>query len=208
MISRIINKIICAIIKLRYKNVFSFTKLIARNIVVRNYGNNNIVQLAEHCSIKRCNFLFQGNNNTIKIGDRVKLNGVTFWIEDDNNTITIGRNCTFEDGTQLAACEGKSIDIGDDCMFSNNISVRTTDSHSIIDSGGNRINYALDVCIGNHVWVGLQSLILKGGNIGDNSIVAARSVVSSSTPCEQNCILAGQPAKILRKNIGWCRERI
>lgn len=93
-------------------------------------------------------------------------------------------------------------------MFSNNISVRTTDSHSIIDSSGNRINYALDVYIGNHVWVGLQSLILKGANISDNSIVAARSVVPSSTICEQNCILAGLPAKIIRRNINWCRKRL
>lgn len=208
MINRILNKVTCTIIKIKYKNIFSFTKLIAKNIMVQNYGINNVVRIAEHCNINNCIFLFHGNNNTIIIGERVKMNGVTFWIEDNNNVIEIGRDCTFEDGTQLAACEGKKIIIGDDCMFSNKISVRTTDSHSILNSEGNRINHARDVNIGNHVWIGLQSIILKGATICDNSIIAARSVISSSTIGEPNSILAGQTAKVIRRNINWCRERI
>lgn len=208
MISRIINKITCLMIKIKYKKTISFTKLIARQLTIRNNGIANSIQIAEHCNINNCIFLFHGNNNTIIIGDRVKLDGVTFWIEDNNNVINIGRKCTFETGTQLAACEGTKIIIGEDCMFSNNIFIRTTDSHSILDKNNNRINKSKDIRIGNHVWVGLQSLILKGSIVGDNSIIGARSVVSSSSPHFSNCIIAGHPVKIIRSDINWSRDRI
>lgn len=90
------------------------------------------------------------------------MDGVTFWLEeDDNNHIEIGANTTIESKAQLAACEGTKILIGDDCMFSHDIYVRTTDSHSIIDACGQRINEAKSIIIGHHVWVGMQCLILK-----------------------------------------------
>ncbi|MGS0525300.1 hypothetical protein ACU8V7_09025 [Zobellia nedashkovskayae] len=85
------------------------------------------------------------------------------------------KNSTFED-THLAVTEPSSkVTIGVDCMFANTIDIRTGDSHSIIDIKSNkRINYAKNIIIGNHVWVGAHSSILKGATIADNSIVATR----------------------------------
>lgn len=206
--NRIINKIRCLILKLKYKKTISFVKLNARKLKIKNNGFDNNLHIAEYCSVNNCNFIFMGNNNKIIIQDRVRLDGVTIWIEDNNNTILIGSKSSFESGTQLAACEGTNILIGQDCMFSNNISVRTTDSHSILDINNLRINKAKDIRIGNHVWVGFQSLILKGSDISDNSIIGAHSVVSSSSPKISNCIMAGNPVKVIRKDINWSRERI
>lgn len=208
MLNRIKNKLYCVMIKLKHNKVIKFTKLKASNLKIKSYGKNNCIYIEEYCDLKNCRFLFWGSHNSIQINSKSRLDGVTFWIEDDNNSITIGENCTFENGTQLAACEGTEIKIGEDCMFSNNISVRTTDSHSIIDYQGNRTNHAANIYIGSHVWVGLQSLILKGSIIGDNTIIAARSTISSSSPNKSNCIIAGQPAKVIRENCNWCRERI
>ena len=212
MLKRVINKIACEvtcfILKIKYRKTISFTKINARKLSITNNGINNFIQIGEHCNMTNCSFLFMGNNNKIIIGERVKLDGVTFWIEDDNNTINLGKKTTFESGTQLAACEGTNIIIGEDCMFSNNISIRTTDSHSILDKNNIRINMANNIYIGNHVWVGLQTLILKGSFISDNSIVGARSIITKSSPCEPNCIIAGHPVKIVRKNIKWSRKRI
>ena len=53
------------------------------------------------------------------------------------------------------------------------------------------------VVIGNDVWIGAGAIILNGVTIGDNSVVGAGSVVTHDVP--KNTIVAGNPAKILRK---------
>tara|TARA_R110002124_G_C8974716_1_gene515912 strand:+ start:69394 stop:70011 length:618 start_codon:yes stop_codon:yes gene_type:complete len=53
--------------------------------------------------------------------------------------------------------------------------------------------------IGKNVWVGTGVRIHKGVSIGDNSIVGANAVVTKDVPA--NCIVAGNPATIVRENI-------
>lgn len=92
-------------------------------------------------------------------------------------------------------------------MFSYEVEVRTGDSHSIIDKHTKkRLNYAKNIEIGNHVWVGAHTKILKGVIIGDNSIVGLGSIVTKSVG--SSVIVAGMPAKTVREDISWLRERI
>jgi acetyltransferase-like isoleucine patch superfamily enzyme len=51
------------------------------------------------------------------------------------------------------------------------------------------------VRIGHRVWVGSNSVILAGADIGDNAIVSAGSVVSGQVP--PNSIVLGNPAKVI-----------
>lgn len=55
------------------------------------------------------------------------------------------------------------------------------------------------VVIGENCWIGTNVRICKGVTIGDNSIVAACSVVTKDVPA--NCIVAGNPAKIVKTDI-------
>lgn len=93
--------------------------------------------------------------------------------------------------------------IGMGCMFSWNIEIRTGDYHTIIDKETRKIlNYNEDVIIGNHVWVGSDVYIGKGVKIADNSVVGAHSVVTRKFD-ETNVVIAGVPAKIVKRNIDW-----
>ena len=53
-----------------------------------------------------------------------------------------------------------------------------------------------DITIGSYAWIGMQSIILKGVTIGENSIIAAGSVVTSDIP--PNVVVGGVPAKIIK----------
>lgn len=55
------------------------------------------------------------------------------------------------------------------------------------------------VIIGENCWIGMNVRICKGVTIGDNSIVAANSVVTKCVPA--NCIAAGNPARIVKTDI-------
>lgn len=205
----LIKKITVLFFKLKVTNTYLQTK--KNNYIIKtiisNKGKMNSIQLEEGVSLKKCRFIFKGNNNTVIIDKESHIQGVTFWIEDDNNTIKIGEKCTFEGNTQLAACEGTSIVLGNDCMFANDIYMRTTDSHSITDYNNKRLNPAQNINIGNHVWIGMQCIILKGTTIPDNCIVGARSIVTSKV-YYSNSILAGTPATTIKQNINWERKRI
>lgn len=59
----------------------------------------------------------------------------------------------------------------------------------------------LKVCtiIGNNCLIGIRSIIMPGVTIGDEVIVGAGSIVTKDIP--SNCIVAGNPAKIIRQNV-------
>ena len=78
-------------------------------------------------------------------------------------------------------------------MFSTDVVIRTGDSYSIIDDTGKRINPALPVTIGNHVWVGNKVTICKGSTIPDNCIVG--------TSCDVT-------KRIIKQNVNWDIRRL
>ena len=92
-------------------------------------------------------------------------------------------------------------------MFSGNIAVRTNDGHSIINNLGQRMNLPRDIKIGNHVWIGMNSTILKGAHIATGGIVGANSVVTKQFNDEYT-IIAGDPAIVIKSGgYDWRRER-
>jgi acetyltransferase-like isoleucine patch superfamily enzyme len=55
-----------------------------------------------------------------------------------------------------------------------------------------------DVILGEGCWIGMNSVILPGVVLGPHTIVGAGSVVTKSF-IEGNCIIAGNPASVIRK---------
>ncbi len=176
---------------------------------IRVYGNNNRIVFAESVyRISNINISIYGDDNQILIGENFATDGLCFSVEDNNNKIIVGKNCHGGGHSELAAIEGTHIILGDDCMLSANITIRTGDSHSVLDAlTRERINKSKSVVIGNHVWIGNTVLIFKGTQIGDNSIVAGGSVVTGKT-FPKNCIVGGNPAKVIKEGADWCSERI
>lgn len=92
-------------------------------------------------------------------------------------------------------------------MFSRNVEIRTTDAHSIVSrETGQRLNPAAPVYIGDHVWVGVGCLISKGAIVPTDTIIGAMSLVSKRFD-EEGTVIAGSPARVLRRGVTWHRER-
>lgn len=183
-------------------------KGLVSRVKCKNIGEGNTIIIDAGASLTECVLFFKGNNNLLHIYSGCHLKRISFHFENDCSNIEIGKGTTMEPGCLLAAVEGKKIILGKDCMLSNDVQLRTTDSHAIFDSNGQRTNPEADIIIGNHVWIGFQSLILKGVDIPDNCIVGARSMVTASLKADKNDIIAGSPAGVLKKDHIWKRERI
>jgi acetyltransferase-like isoleucine patch superfamily enzyme len=116
-----------------------------------------------------------------------------------SSKIIIGSNVGLN-GTSITS-RSKTITIGDDSMIAPNVIIVDSDFHSPwppemrreyldIDSDG-------EIIIGKKCWIGMNSIILKGVTIGDNSIIAAGSVVIHNIPPDS--LAAGIPAKVVKK---------
>ena len=173
-----------------------------------NGRNNKIVVCEDGGNLaNKLRIFIVGNNNTIYIGKNNYIKDLQLIIEDDNNEIRIGDNNSFSGSMQIAALEGTSIKIGNDCLFSSNIYARSSDSHVVYNAvTGERINNAKDILIGDRVWIGQNVTILKNSVIPEDSVVGVGSIINKVF-LESKCILAGTPAKVVKRNIKWTYER-
>ena len=190
-------------------NIIYKKSVILNNCTFDIIGNNNKIEIDDSAIFNNITFYIRGDNNTIAIGKKVRFNrGGSIWLEDYYCEATIGDFSTFEDAHIAVTEPNSKINIGKDCMFAYDIDLRTGDSHSIINSLTNeRINHARNINIGNHVWIASHVSILKGVLISDNSVVATRAVVTKSFE-EENILIGGIPAKKIKENINWDRQRI
>ena len=111
--------------------------------------------------------------------------------------ITVGRNvfinqnCTFYDLGGLA--------IADEVMIGPNVSIITS-GHPLEPSRRRAFTIAKPVAIERNVWIAAGATIIGGVTIGENSVVAAGSVVAKNVP--PNSLVAGNPARVIRSIAG------
>jgi acetyltransferase-like isoleucine patch superfamily enzyme len=155
------------------------------------HGNNNICEIGDSAVLKR---------SRVRIGNHVPAHQTRFHVGDG---VTLEPGCNF-----LLFNSGTSVRIGDDCMFSTGITLRCGESpHLIFETEtGNYLDTQGDIVIGDHCWIGERAYLTKRAGVPNGSIVAACSVVSRAFD-EQNCVLAGNPAKVAKRKVSWARNR-
>nr|WP_240760053.1 hypothetical protein [Lichenicoccus roseus] len=74
--------------------------------------------------------------------------------------------------------------------------------HAIVARrSGERINLGADVTIHDRVWIGFRAVVLKGVTISEGAIIGTGSVVTKQVPA--HCVAAGNPARVIRKDVSW-----
>ena len=115
-----------------------------------------------------------------------------------DSKIIIGNNVTATADLQIAAAS--RITIEEDVMFASNIHINDS-SHGYetadVPYKYQGISNIAPILIKKGCWIGQNVVILSGVTIGENTIIGANSVITSSIPAR--CIAAGSPAKILKR---------
>lgn len=101
--------------------------------------------------------------------------------------VFVNQNCTFYDLGGL--------DIADDVMVGPNVSIITS-GHPIDPSRRRDYVIAKPIVIERNVWIAANATIIGGVKVGENSVVAAGSVVTRDVP--PNTLVAGNPASVIR----------
>lgn len=159
LIRVIINQLRFILMKARGVDVVCSGKCTSRLDNEWSVSKNATIRVGKHmCALGRCRFLVR-KGAKLKIGDEVGLN----------------TNC-------IIACH-ESVSIGDGAEIGPNVCIYDHD-HDFRCEGGIRAGKyrTAPVTIGRNVWIGANSVILKGTTLGDNCVIAAGSVVRGNVP--------------------------
>ena len=135
------------------------------------------------------------------------------------SSYSIGKGCRLDVGPNAKVVLGKgyinpsckiiitkSLIIGDNTVISWDCTIMDNDFHRIsyLTDGGDKteIDNEKGITIGNDVWIGSGVKILKGASIPNSTIVAAGAIVNKVF-IEENTLLGGVPARVIKRGVNW-----
>lgn len=137
------------------------------------------------------------NAGRLAIGDRVRFVSDVARLELDvgaGAVLTIGARSYVNYGTSISAMS--SVTIGPDCNIGTHCLILDNDFHRLEPDRRLERPPSRAVTIGTNVWLGARAIVLPGVTIGDHSVVAAGSIVTSDVP--PRSLVAGSPARVIR----------
>ncbi|MCL3779150.1 acyltransferase [Prolixibacteraceae bacterium JC049] len=144
--------------------------IVGENVVLNS--RNETYHINMHSPIK---LLADRKGAEIVIGDNTRIHGSCIHAY---KKIQIGRNCLIAANCQIIDGSGHDLSFDD------------------VDNRINTIGEAKEITIGDSVWVGANSIILPGVNIGEGSVIAAGSVVIKDVP--PFSVAGGNPAQLIK----------
>ena len=181
------------------------------NITIDECCHKCIVKL--HKPIKfglGCSIDMRGDKTSIELEtSRFNYNFHIQTTNSKNQRLYIGKNCSTWSNFYIHLTEDNArVKIGNDCMLSKNIEIWASDGHAIVDIEKNNVLNVekKGIEIGDRVWISSNVILTKNAVIHNDVVIGAGSVVASVFN-NSNIVIAGNPAKIIKKNIKWYRGK-
>lgn len=171
-------------LKLKYRGAAAF-----RN-AVRNAHNRARFFFPRHILRKKIAFsgkmLFDrnlklkvGRGASVSFGNGTESDGRLFITASHYGKLKVGSGVYFNDGVVIS-CLG-IIEIGDNSLFGPGVKI-FDNNHVFTASGVSRECREGCIKIGKNCWIASNAVILKGAEIGDNSVIGAGCVISGKIP--------------------------
>lgn len=133
------------------------------------------------------------------------MNGMTVIAEgtvircDEDAIMEFGRGFVCNKNCHLRTAS--KLSFGEGCYVGWNVQMNTNDGHSVWYNGEQTVMEG-PITVGNHVWITSNVIVGKNVNIADGCVIAQGAVVTKSIE-ESNCLVAGVPAVVKKRNIHW-----
>jgi acetyltransferase-like isoleucine patch superfamily enzyme len=140
-----------------------------------------------------------GRGAELSIGGTVQILRGARIVAMPGAQVRIGANTFLNDDASVIA--KRSITIGSGCAIAWRTMIADSDFHALQGKTGRYETVTLPVTIGDNVWIGMGSILLKGVSIGAGSVVAAGSVVRGEIP--PGVLFSGNPGRVIREGVQW-----
>ena len=140
-----------------------------------------------------------GKNGKIVVGSGLGLSQGCVLIANEA-CLTLGDNFRCNYSTTID-CYGEDITFGNNVVCGWKVTVRNGDGHTVLHQGRSG-SITKKISVGDHVWICANATVLKGVNIGKDSVVAYGSILTKTVESE-GILYGGIPARVLRENVNW-----
>lgn len=175
-------------------------------------GKGNVIQIADASAPSQLKINISGDNNRIILGrgfyKNLKIVVGSGGSRANEAELIIGNHVSCEPNCEfLLYNSGNCLHIGDSVLMSRNIIIRCGElPHLIFDKQtGEWLDKSDGVFISNRVWIGEFVYITKRVTIPTGCVIGAISVVTKRFH-EENSVIAGNPARIVKRDIYWARN--
>ncbi|WP_114936355.1 acyltransferase [Mucilaginibacter endophyticus] len=155
--------------------------------------------------LKKVGFVFKKDPTYLNVQGRLIIKG----------NYSIAKGCRFDIGPKGVVEIGEGgfinanshviimhkLSIGNNCSIAWDTQFLDEDFH-VLSYEGKDVSNNNEITIGNNVWIGCSCYIYKGSSIADGCVVAANSVIRGKFT-EKNTLIAGNPAKIIKRDVNW-----
>lgn len=202
-----------------YNNYINIGNIRCDQLLEIKCSSNCIVNISDNVYFENTCRMFLGDvskereiKSSLYIGSNCKFKSME--LNCFSGDIMIQDNTSFGRNFQITCSCGFEILIGKDSMFSHDIVLLSGDGHTRFNLDTKKATNNYDcleeacrkIVIGEHVWVGWRAMILNGTEIGMGSQIGAETFIKNKF--KNNVIIAGKPARVIKKNIAWTREPI
>lgn len=175
-------------------NIEQCEKSVDKHPTARFYGEASVVN--------------HRDRSKITIGANTHIRGSLF-VFLSGGSIEIGNDCYIGERSKIWSHE--KVVIGNNVLISHNVNIHDTNGHPIdyrerredykrittIGFNPTKINISTEpVIIGNDVWIGFNTIILKGVTIGDGAVIGAGSTITKDV--EPFAVITGSEARIIK----------
>ena len=165
------------------------------------------IHLGKNCTFYGVPYVRRSPFSTISIG-----NNCSFRSDSTSNLVGVNRKCllnTHQEGAiiKIGDYSGFSgvvisamerVEIGTHLLCGANVLITDFDFHYVDPNRRQEVgSKSAPVVIENNVWLGINTVVLKGVRIGENSVIAANSLVIKDIP--PNVIAGGNPCKVIKE---------
>lgn len=180
-----------------------------RGLDIKMSGHNNTITIELPNSFKNSKIQMDGDNNQIYIGEsKIGFRNLEILMlaSGNNRKLSFGENCSCEGLSIFHHNHNSTLDIGNNVMFARNCLIQTCDSHCMMDCDTHELlnNDETHMVFGDNIWCAQGTVILKKAMIPSRTIIGCGSTVTKPF-AQENTVIAGVPARVVRKNITWSR---
>ena len=200
-----------------FKTLWAYVRIPHHRATSIIVANDVIINLAKSARIQVLKGRFLIGESDTPTRQRTRKTEITL---ANNAQLTLHGDVILYEGVGVRVTEGAKLSIGDHTYINRSASIDCTqeitigdycaisDNVQILDSDFHTITYddkisekSKPIHIGNHVWIGRSTIILKGVAIGDGAIIGAGSIVTKAIP--PRCLAVGNPARVIKENVEW-----